>query len=207
MEHNKDNKWARDVLRIAWFGVNLSVWVVLMGVLDAKAQDEKLPECETSVHVMSLKDGLALDDSSDFRHRSAFFFNRITVQMIDNKLGNTPPGEAMRAVDLFSGRDARWRLLRPVPTTDDPDALVLSPPQSQYLIRPMPAANFSALILVGLEANGKVERPALSGRLKRPDERLFTIEPTDPASCQISPEVAAGWTDALLEKHITLIED
>lgn len=160
--------------------------------------------CEGDFFAMSVEEGLALKAPDVFAYRAAIFFDRVTVTMIDRALGETPPGAAMRADALFVGRDTRWRLTRPVPLIDDPDALVVDPTQTQYLIQPQPDAAYVALVLVGLAANGAVERPALAGRLSPPDGRMFTIEPVGPAECRIAPVTAASWAHEIIERNTTL---
>jgi len=175
----------------------------LLALPGAAAGPDTGAGCEVTFTAISVEEGLALDAPDQFAYRAAYFFNRVRVTMIDRALGETPAGAAMPADALFSGRDTRWRLTRPMPSVDDPDAFIMAPPQAQYLIQPPPDAAYAALVLVGLAANGVVERPALAGRLSSPDGRIFTIEPVDPAACLIAPDAAAGWADAMIETHTT----
>lgn len=158
-------------------------------------------QCRADFNIFSVEAGLAQAAAEQFAHEAAYFFDRVTVTMIDRALGETPPGAAMPADALFSGRDTRWRLTRPVPVIDDPDALAVAPKQTQYLVQPPPDAAYAALVLVGLAANDGVERPALAGRLSSPDGRIFTIEPVDPAACRIAPVAAATWADEIIQRN------
>lgn len=186
------------------FHLGLGVLVAaLLALSDASADPATAAECGATFTAMSVEEGLALDAPDQFAHRAAYFFNRVTVTMIDRALGETPAGAALPADALFSSRDTRWRLTRPVPSVNDPDAFVMAPPQARYLVQPPSDADYAALVLVGLPADGVVESPALAGRLPEPDGRMFTIEPLDPAACRIAPVAAAGWADAIIESNTT----
>ena len=150
------------------------------------------PKCEAHFNATPLDEGLEIEDPENLPHKTTAPFDRVTVDMIDKALAETPPGLPMLANDLFSSRDTRWRLSRPVPSTDDPDAFVIAAPQSQYLVRPIRNLPYDALVLVGLMSNGAAARPALAGRMIAPDNRIFTIEPVDASTCQIKPSDASA---------------
>mgnify|MGYP006446435853 CR=1 FL=1 len=160
-----------------------------------------LPTCSVAFSSFTVEKGLAQQDPEKFSHRAAHFFNSVTTEMIERTLGDTPPGEAMHADSLFNSQDARWRLLRPVPSKNDPDALVIAPQQTQYLVRPTNGSPYEALVLVGLDGENAVERPALAGRMAASDGQIFTIEPVDPTACPVDPGAAAAWADAVVEEH------
>ena len=124
----------------------------------------------------------------------------------------TPPGRALDATALFLSQDSRWRLLRPLPAADDPDALsdtlAVTPDQVQYLVRPVPGAAYVQLVLVGLPQSGRVAWPALAGRLGPPAGdaagQIFTIQPDEPETCALDADAAAAQTQALLARHLNL---
>ena len=151
-------------------------------------------------------------DSTDFRAGAALFFSRIDAATMAARLEGTPPGRALDATALFLGQDSRWRLLRPLPAADDPDALsdtlAVTPDQVQYLVRPVPGAAYVQLVLVGLPQSGRVAWPALAGRLGPPAGdaagQIFTIQPDEPETCALDADAAAAQTQALLARHLNL---
>ena len=155
-------------------------------------------------------------DSTDFRAGAALFFSRIDAATMAARLEGTPPGRALDATALFLSQDSRWRLLRPLPAADDPDALsdtlsdtlAVTPDQVQYLVRPVPGAAYVQLVLVGLPQSGRVAWPALAGRLGPPAGdgagQIFTIQPDEPETCALDADAAAAQTQALLARHLNL---
>lgn len=147
-------------------------------------------------------------DPEDFRAVTALFFSRVDAEMLDRALADTKPGRAFNGDALFVGDDARWRLLRPLQGADNPDAFVIAPAQTQYLIRPPGGSVFSKLVLVGLpDADADmVTQPAIAGELgPRAGPRaglLFTLEPKQPETCTIAPDQAAKLTQGILTKHL-----
>ncbi|MFV0515696.1 MAG: hypothetical protein ACK5MY_18945 [Jhaorihella sp.] len=163
--------------------------------------------CAMTVHVLAPDARFA---STDFRAGAALFFSRIDTATMAARLEDVPPGRALDATALFLGQDSRWRLLRPLPVTDDPDALVETPAQVQYLVRPVPGAAYVQLVLVGLPdaGTGLVAWPALAGRLGPPAGtaagQIFTIQPDEPETCALDPDAAAAQTQGLLARHLNL---
>lgn len=151
------------------------------------------------------------DDPTDFRTEAAAFFDRIDPATLGRALRGVPAGAARNATALFQSNDTRWRLLRPLEATARPDAFVVAPAQTQYLIQPPQGALYAALVLVGLPQtegqSGPVTHPALTGTLSRAAAaaagQIFTIEPRQPERCTLDPSRAAAQAQDWLKDHLT----
>ncbi|MEX5728134.1 hypothetical protein Ga0609869_001487 [Rhodovulum iodosum] len=139
-------------------------------------------------------------DRDSFAVQAAAFFARVSPATFADAVSGGAPGAALRADARFAGGDTGWRLWRPVPIPDDPDAFYEEPAQAHYLIRPPSGARYDSLVLVGLPAEGgALGSPALAGRLRAGGETpFFTIEPVEPARCTIDPSAVAVGLEALL---------
>ena len=144
------------------------------------------------------------DDTPDpraFAAQSALFFQRISAPEMARVLAKTPPGGVLRADDLFSGQDARWRLWRPVPLQNDPDALMAEPVQAHFLIKPNTDASYQSLVLVGIPDSDALRWPIVTGQLKASDPKtFFVLQPNDPASCVFGLSTIAHDLETLLNQ-------
>ncbi|KPP84657.1 MAG: hypothetical protein HLUCCO07_06025 [Rhodobacteraceae bacterium HLUCCO07] len=183
-----------------------------VAVMGAGAQEDLLPAggdaspCQMKVHVFAPE--ASFDESEDLRRQAILLFGRLDREDFETAMQGMDPGEARDESDRFKGQDARWRLLRPVETPDDPDAIVIAPTQVQYLVRMPAESQVESLVLVGLPEDGRVIRPALAGRLGADAGehagQLFTAEPvseTDP--CPVNPAKTAGWATKLVRTELT----
>lgn len=194
-----------------WMHSIAAAMVCGVAVMGAIAQEDALPEdgahaCPMQVHVFA--PDARFDDPADLRPQAVLLFDRLDRADFEKAMQGMDPGEARDESDRFKGQDARWRLLRPVDTPDDPDAFIVSPTQVQYLVRMPQDSPIESLILVGLPEEDHVIRPALAGRLGdaagKDAGQLFTAEPTsDQDSCPVNPAGVADWARNLLHTELT----
>lgn len=161
--------------------------------------------CEMTVRVFSPDS--SFDDPAGLGAQAVHLFASLDRDEFEREMQGMKTGEARNVSELFTGQDARWRLLRPLDTPDDPDALVISPTQVQYLVRMPPASGVDSMIVVGLPEDGDVVRPALVGRLGNRAGKhsglLFSIEPTDEtAMCLVEPGKVAEWVPGRLHDYL-----
>lgn len=131
--------------------------------------------------------------SRDALDQARLFFGRISMAELDTVLGEVPPGTAVEVTERFRSDDARWRFLRPLDLPDDPDSLILSPPQRQFLIRPQPGSPARALLLAGTGAPdgdpARLATPMLAGIDRQGG--IFLADPLRPEDC-LWPVAAVG---------------
>ncbi|WP_296761747.1 hypothetical protein [Sediminimonas sp.] len=181
-----------------------------VAVMGAMAQEDALPvggapACLMQVHVFA--PDARFDEPEDLRTQAVFLFGALDREDFEKATQGMHPGEARDESDRFKGQDARWRLLRPVDVPDDPDALVIVPPQVQYLVRMPHDSPIESLVLVGLPEDGRVIRPALAGRLGdaagEDAGHLFIAEPmSDQDPCPVRPAEVAEWAKNLVHTEL-----
>lgn len=181
---------------------------VLAGLMtDADAFSRFRTACPMRIEIFP--EQTRFSDPHDFRASATLFLSAVPPEETDALLSGVAPGGARDVSARFIGDDARWRLLRPLPIVDDPDALIEIPAQIQYLLRPDPQAVYTQLILVGLPAErGQVDWPAMAGRLGAGAGpragQLFTLEPETPDTCKLDPGQAASQAQALLGAYLEI---
>jgi hypothetical protein len=158
----------------------------------------QLQDCAVTVSLHHIDDAFA--NPASIQAQSALLFRRLPEDAFSEVLAGTASGGLFRANALFSGPDNRWRLWRPVPLPDDPDAFIIEPAQSHYLIKPDADAGYRVLIVIGIPEQDLLTWPVFVGRkAESKPGNFFVVQPDAPENCALRLDTLARDIGALLE--------
>jgi len=161
--------------------------------------------CEVRVTDLVQRAGVSVHErETSALAQAELLFSRVSVVEIDAQLQGSRTGDVREVTELFQGSDARWRFVRTLEGTSDPDGFVVAAQQTRWLIRPAEGSSVIALLLAGFPdpaAHDAVAQPVLVGlHIVDGAPHIFTVEPVNPTQCTWRAGQVTEWIDGILNR-------